>query len=152
MMDQAQIYRRQTTKMPRCLQVEFKERKDSCPVPKLHLMLDPRRPQQIWPLGAFGGFFWGRRAVHVIASTVVLRAVSTVLDVSLTGMHNESGRSMLRTHHCGKLSSHRICLLLQVLQPFRDFVWLLRGGPPPGPAISLRRVPDAIQKLWLCWI
>lgn len=28
-----------------------------------------------------------------------------------------------------------MCLLLQVLQPFRDLVWLLRGGPPPGPAI-----------------
>lgn len=39
------------------------------------------------------------------------------------------------TYHCGKFSSHRICLRLQVLQPFLDFVWLLRGGPPPGPAI-----------------
>ena len=37
-----------------------------------------------------------------------------------------------------------MCRLLQVLQPFLDFVWLFRGGPPPGPAISigqnLRRV------------
>jgi hypothetical protein len=39
------------------------------------------------------------------------------------------------TYHCGKFSSHRICLRLQVLQPFLDLVWLLRGGPPPGPAI-----------------
>ena len=39
------------------------------------------------------------------------------------------------TYHCGKVSSHRICLLLHVLQPLRDLVWLLRGGPPPGPTI-----------------
>lgn len=39
------------------------------------------------------------------------------------------------TYHCGKVSSQRMCLRLQVLQPFRDLVWLLRGGPPPGPAI-----------------
>lgn len=38
-------------------------------------------------------------------------------------------------YHCGKLSSQRICRLLHVLQPKRDLVWLLRGGPPPGPAI-----------------
>ena len=31
-----------------------------------------------------------------------------------------------------------MCLLLQVLQPFRDFVWGRRGGPPPGPAIATR--------------
>ena len=31
-----------------------------------------------------------------------------------------------------------MCLFLQVLQPVRDFVWLLRGGPPPGPAILAR--------------
>ena len=31
-----------------------------------------------------------------------------------------------------------MCRLLQVLQPLRDLVWLLRGGPPPGPAITLR--------------
>lgn len=43
--------------------------------------------------------------------------------------------SLSRTYHCGKLSSHRICLRLHVLQPFRDLVWLLRGGPPPGPAM-----------------
>lgn len=28
-----------------------------------------------------------------------------------------------------------MCLLLHVLQPLRDLVWLLRGGPPPGPTI-----------------
>ena len=28
-----------------------------------------------------------------------------------------------------------MCLLLQVLHPVRDLVWLFRGGPPPGPAI-----------------
>jgi len=33
-------------------------------------------------------------------------------------------------HHWGKFSSHRICLLLQVLQPFRDLVWLCRVLPP----------------------
>ena len=41
------------------------------------------------------------------------------------------------TYHCGKVSSHLICRLLQVLQPFRDLVWLFRGGPPPGPAIVI---------------
>ena len=39
------------------------------------------------------------------------------------------------THHWGKVSSQRICRRLQVLQPLRDFVWLRREGPPPGPAI-----------------
>lgn len=29
-----------------------------------------------------------------------------------------------------------MCLRLHVLHPFRDLVWLLRGGPPPGPAMS----------------
>lgn len=40
-----------------------------------------------------------------------------------------------KTHHCGKVSSQRIWRFLHVLHPFRDLVWLLRGGPPPGPAI-----------------
>lgn len=30
--------------------------------------------------------------------------------------------SQERTYHCGKVSSHRMCLLLQVLHPFLDFV------------------------------
>lgn len=29
-----------------------------------------------------------------------------------------------------------MCRFLQVLQPFRDLVWLRREGPPPGPAIA----------------
>jgi len=47
----------------------------------------------------------------------------------------ETGGERKTAYHWGTVSSHRICLLLQVLQPFLDFVWLFRGGPPPGPAI-----------------
>lgn len=39
--------------------------------------------------------------------------------------------------HCGNVSSQRMCLRLHVSHPLRDLVWLLRGGPPPGPAILL---------------
>jgi hypothetical protein len=45
-------------------------------------------------------------------------------------------------YHCGNVSSHRICLFLQVLQPLRDFVWLFLGGPPPGPAMLSKLVPS----------
>lgn len=38
-------------------------------------------------------------------------------------------------YHCGKFSSHLMCLFLHMRQPLRDLVWLLRGGPPPGPAM-----------------
>lgn len=44
-----------------------------------------------------------------------------------------------QTHHCGKVSSHRMCRLLQVLHPFLDFVWLLRVGPVPWGAIQIKR-------------
>jgi hypothetical protein len=43
---------------------------------------------------------------------------------------------LARTYHCGNVSSHRMCLFLHVLHPFRDFVWLRLEGPPPGPAIE----------------
>lgn len=42
----------------------------------------------------------------------------------------------VQLRHCGKFSSQRMCLRLHVSQPLRDLVWLLRGGPPPGPAIE----------------
>lgn len=32
-----------------------------------------------------------------------------------------------------------MCRFLHVLQPFLDLGWLLRGGPPPGPAMSYSR-------------
>ncbi len=49
--------------------------------------------------------------------------------------------SMVVPHHCGNVSSQRMCLFLQVLQPLRDFVWLFLGRPPPGPAIFM--LPEA---------
>lgn len=43
-----------------------------------------------------------------------------------------------------------MCLLLHVLQPLRDLVWLLRGGPPPGPAI-LYVMDSGEERIWGLW-
>ena len=47
---------------------------------------------------------------------------------------------MEHTYHWGKVSSQRMCLFLQVLHPFRLLVWLRLEGPPPGPAIAMKRL------------
>lgn len=57
-------------------------------------------------------------SLHIITSDLVFRAITTVyLSVREAHTHH-----LQRTDHCGKVSSQRICLLLQVLQPFRLFV------------------------------
>lgn len=63
--------------MPACFEVHLKERKYPSTVPKFHFVFDFRRPEQVWSSGSLGGFFW--RAIHVIASAVVLRAIPTAL-------------------------------------------------------------------------
>jgi hypothetical protein len=79
--------------------------------------------------------------------------------------------SLREAYHCGNVSSHRICLFLQVLQPLRDFVWLFLGGPPPGPAMLPKLVKPPVNRrvvqrvylesnsnqkklgvLWLWWV
>ena len=71
--------------------------------------------------------------VHVIAAAVVFGAVPAGgcqrFPSSAARMSGEN------VYHWGKFSSQRMCLLLHVRQPKRDLVWLLRGGPPPGPAM-----------------
>lgn len=56
---------------------------------------------------------------------------------------------MVRTYHCGNVSSQRICRLLQVLHPFRDLVWLRLEGPPPGPAIEEDVVKGFSERGWV---
>ena len=59
-------------------------------------------------------------------------AITTALQLAATFFASKGGR----TDHCGNVSSQRMCLRLQVLQPFRLLVWLRREGPAPWFAIS----------------
>ena len=72
----------------------------------------------------------GSRAVHVVAASFVFGAIVTVNVLTIVTL-----RSRLGTCHCGNVSSQRMCLLLQILQPFRDLVWLRLEGPPRDPVI-----------------
>lgn len=78
--------------------------------------------------------FASRMRVHVVASTAMFCTVSTIC---LSLVIKVQPWKVLMTYHCGKVSSQRMCLRLQVRQPFRDLVWLLRGGPAPEPGITL---------------
>jgi len=88
-------------------------------------------------------------SVLIVTSYIMFRAVATTIKItdllascwktkqnqeevpdpkSLASMHPETHTSpFTHTHHCGVVSSQRMCLFLQVLQPFLDFVWLLRN-------------------------
>lgn len=118
MVDEAQICL--YIRLPLRLRVDSKlgERKLSSLPPQLNGSFDFRSPQQIWLLGSL----WrvrhhGSRAVHVIAPNLVFCAIAAV---SMSAF--ETCQTTFRPYHCGKVSSQRMCLLLQVLQPFRDFV------------------------------
>lgn len=97
---------------------KFGERKLSSLSPQLDSGLYFWSPEKIGLLGSLGRFgHHGSRAVHVIAPNLVFGAVAAASVLVF-----ETSQTSFQTYHCGKVSSQRICLLLQVLQPFRDLV------------------------------
>lgn len=107
-------------RLPLRLRVDTKlwERKFSCLSPLLDGSLDLWGPEKIGLLHSLRRFgHHGSGAIHVVTANLMLGAVATMALLAL-----DRGRASLGTYHCGKDSSQRMCLLLQVLQPFRDFV------------------------------
>lgn len=97
---------------------KFGERKLSSLPPHLDSSFNFRGPEKIGLLRSLRRFrHHGSGAVHVIAPNLVLGAIAAVNMLLL-----ETPQPSLKTYHCGNVSSQRICLLLQVLQPFRDLV------------------------------
>ncbi len=137
-MNQAKVDWREPPKLLKRLEIQLRKRKNASALPCIDLVLHPRCPKEVWLLGASRGFLC-RRMVHVITPTVVLCAVFT--NLSLVIGSPPCRRIM---YHCGKVSSQRMCLLLHVLQPFLDFVWLLRVGPAPCGAMG----NQSRQMLW----
>jgi len=81
-MDQAKVDRAQVSEVVRGLKTQLGEGKDAVLLPKVDLFLDLRCPKQVgstrqtrWLL------HWGR-SIHVIATAIVLRTISTLLGVS----------------------------------------------------------------------
>lgn len=132
--DQAQIRSRETLPDGGRALAQFSKRWDACELPVLDFPVNLRRSHKIGTRLALGRLFAHSLDVHVVASAVVFCAVFATMTVSARVLSRDHSEQI---YHCGNVSSHRICRLLQVRQPLRDLVWLLRGGPPPGPAMVL---------------
>ena len=98
---------------------EFRERVDARSDPAIDLGLDAWSPHRIDTSWTPWSVFRQGRLIIVIAPTTMLGAVSAM--VLLADEELFYTRDMQR-YHWGKFSSQRICLLLQVLHPFLDFV------------------------------
>ena len=137
MVDQTQVELGEPSKLVESSQAELGEGEDAGSQPGIDLGLDGSGPQHVRCFRTPGHIVRWWWTILVVASAIVLGAISAnSIQVSMDATLLVAAGSS--SYHWGKCSSQRMCLFLHVLQPLRDFVWLLRGGPPPGPAI-LRR-------------
>jgi hypothetical protein len=146
MMYQPQIDARESQPVFSRAQAKLWEGWVACHAPEVDLALNLWRQQQLRRSGASAGrLVTGSRRVHIIATAIVLGAISAAKTLSLVWI---KCRPVL-AYHCGNVSSQRMCRFLQVLQPLRDLVWLFLGGPPPGPAMVSEVEPSSRLKLIL---
>lgn len=107
--------------------------------PELDGSFDLWSPQQIRLLRRRGRVWHhGCWAIHVVTTNLMFCAITAGFELAKAAV------LYLGTYHWGNDSSHRMCLLLHVLHPLRDLVWLRLEGPPPGPGIAA----DRNQVVW----
>jgi hypothetical protein len=134
MMDQPEISHRQRAPFRLWEHSKIREWKISRLSPNFDGSLDLGGPEQIGRLRRLRRFWHhGSRAVHVVAPDLMFGAIATIM-----WLDRRASSCRVGAHHCGNVSSQRMCLFLHVLHPFRDLVWLRLEGPPPGPAISVK--------------
>jgi len=132
MVDQSKVGRRQGAPLWLRIHLQIWKRKLPSLSPEFNSSLNLWRPEEVGLLRGLRRFrHHGSRTVHVVATDLMFGAVAAG-PLLVRGPEDRA----VGTYHCGNVSSQRMCLLLHVLHPFRDLVWLRLEGPPPGPAIS----------------
>lgn len=147
--DQPQLLERVGMRRRRRVDVEVREREDAGPLPLLDLGLDLRGPHEVGLVRAPRTVLWDGHVVVgapdlVLGAVAALREVLVTPDVStfagagqsrLTG--EAKGPTGLTMYHspseiwCGLLWDVSLLYSSQG----EESAYLLRGGPPPGPAI-----------------
>lgn len=148
--DQPQLLERVGMRRRRRVDVEVREREDAGPLPLLDLGLDLRGPHEVGLVRAPRTVLWNGHVVVgapdlVLGAVAALREVLVTPDVStfagagqsrLTGV--AKGPTELTMYHnpsetwCGYYATLAGCVHRE---GEKEGAYLLRGGPPPGPAI-----------------